>query len=148
MHTQRSGPLVIVGAAIVADGRVLGCERAEPPETAGRWEFPGGKVEPGEDEIDALVRECEEELGVLIAVGERIGTDVPLAHGWAVLRVWLATLVSGVPQALEHRSVRWLGVDELESVPWLPADTPIVAELVKVLPPHPTSRPGSAAVGP
>jgi 8-oxo-dGTP diphosphatase len=133
VHTHRSGPLVIVGAAIVADGRVLGCERAEPPETAGRWEFPGGKVEPGEDQLDALVRECEEELGVQIAVGERIGTDVPLAHGWAVLRVWLATLVTGDPQPLEHRSVRWLGADELDSVPWLPADTPIVAELGKIL---------------
>lgn len=137
MHTQRSGPLVIVGAAIIADGRVLGCERADPPETAGRWEFPGGKVEPGEHEIDALIRECEEELGVRIEVGERIGGDVPLAHGWAVLRVWLATLVSGDPQPLEHRSVRWLGLDELDSVPWLPADTPIVAELAKLLPPTP-----------
>jgi 8-oxo-dGTP diphosphatase len=135
VHTQRSGPLIIVGAAIIADGRVLGCERADPPETAGRWEFPGGKVEPGENEIDALIRECEEELGVRIAVGERIGTDVPLSHGWAVLRVWLATLVSGEPQALEHRSVRWLGPDELDSVPWLPADGPIVAEVAKVLPP-------------
>jgi 8-oxo-dGTP diphosphatase len=133
VHPQRSGPLVIVGAAIVSDGRVLGCERAEPPETAGRWEFPGGKVEPGEDELDALVRECEEELGVQIAVGERIGADVPLAHGWAVLRVWFATLVAGEPQALEHRTVRWLSVPELDSVPWLPADTPIVAELAKIL---------------
>ncbi|MBX6748559.1 MAG: (deoxy)nucleoside triphosphate pyrophosphohydrolase [Micromonosporaceae bacterium] len=124
---------MIVGAAIVSDGRVLGCERADPPETAGRWEFPGGKVEPGEDELDALVRECEEELGVRIAVGERIGGDVPLAHGWAVLRVWLATLVAGDPQPLEHRSVRWLAVDELNSVPWLPADTPIVAELATIL---------------
>jgi 8-oxo-dGTP diphosphatase len=133
VHTERTGPLIIVGAAIVSDGRVLGCERADPPETAGRWEFPGGKVEPGEDEIDALIRECEEELGVRIAVGERIGGDVPLAHGWALLRVWLATLVAGEPQPLEHRSVRWLGVDELDSVPWLPADTPIVAELATLL---------------
>jgi 8-oxo-dGTP diphosphatase len=134
VHTQRSGPLVIVGAAIVADGRVLGCERAEPPETAGRWEFPGGKVEPGEDELDALVRECEEELGVTVDIGERLGGDVPLAHGWAVLRVWLATLVDGIPQPLEHRSLRWLGADELDSVPWLPADAPLVAELAKILP--------------
>lgn len=138
MHTHRSGPLIIVGAAIVSDGRVLGCERADPPETAGRWEFPGGKVEPGEDEIDALVRECEEELGVRIAVGERIGGDVPLAHGWALLRVWLATLVAGEPQPLEHRSVRWLAVDELDSVPWLPADKPIVTELAAILRRNPT----------
>ena len=90
VHTERSTPLIIVGAAILVDGRVLGCERAEPPEVAGRWEFPGGKVEPGESDVDALIRECEEELAVVIAVGDRIGTDVPLAHGRAVLRVWLA----------------------------------------------------------
>jgi 8-oxo-dGTP diphosphatase len=134
VHPERSTPLIIVGAAIVAGGRVLGCERAEPPDVAGKWEFPGGKVEPGENQLDALVRECEEELGVKIAVGERIGVDVPLAHGWALLRVWLATLVSGEPQPLEHASLRWLAVDELDTVPWLPADAPIVAALAKVLP--------------
>jgi 8-oxo-dGTP diphosphatase len=82
--------LIIVGAAIVADGRVLGCERAAPPEVAGRWEFPGGKVEPGESDVAALIRECEEELGVTIAVGDRNGSDVPLAHGRALLQVWIA----------------------------------------------------------
>ena len=134
VHTERATPLIIVGAAIVVDGKVLGCERAEPPEVAGRWEFPGGKVEPGESDIDALVRECDEELGVGIDVGERIGGDVPLAHGRAVLRVWLATLVRGEPQNLEHASLRWFFPDELDSVVWLPADAPIVAELARVLP--------------
>jgi 8-oxo-dGTP diphosphatase len=100
---------------------------------AGRWEFPGGKVEPGESDLDALVRECEEELGIRIAVTGRVGEDVPLAHGWALLRVWLAEIVSGQPQPLEHRSLRWLGPDELDSVSWLPADAPIVAEVGKVL---------------
>jgi 8-oxo-dGTP diphosphatase len=131
---ERSSPLIIVGAAIVADGRVLACERAEPSDVAGKWEFPGGKVEPGENELEALVRECEEELGIKIAVGERIGVDVPMAHGWALLRVWLATILSGEPQPLEHASLRWLAADELDSVPWLPADAPIVDALAKVLP--------------
>jgi 8-oxo-dGTP diphosphatase len=100
---------------------------------AGRWEFPGGKVEPGEDELEALVRECQEELGVVIRVLDRVGEDVPLAHGWALLRVWLAEIESGEPQALEHSALTWLGPDELDSVPWLPADAPIVAEVAKVL---------------
>jgi 8-oxo-dGTP diphosphatase len=134
VHTERVAPLIIVGAAIVADGLVLGCERARPPEVAGRWEFPGGKVEPGEDEVDALVRECEEELGVVIAVGERVGGDIPLAHGGALLRVWLAKLVSGEPSPLEHASLRWFAADDLDSVPWLPADAPIVNELARLLP--------------
>jgi 8-oxo-dGTP diphosphatase len=134
VHTERATPLIIVGAAIVANGLVLGCERAHPPEAAGRWEFPGGKVEPGEDEVDALVRECEEELGVVIAVGDRVGGDIPLAHGGALLRVWLARLVNGVPRPLEHASLRWFAARDLDSVPWLPADAPIVGELARLLP--------------
>jgi len=133
VHAERTTPLIIVGAAIVADGRLLACQRSEPPEVAGRWEFPGGKVEPGEDELEALVRECQEELGVVIRVLDRVGEDVPLAHGWALLRVWLAEIATGEPQAIEHSALTWLGPDELDSVPWLPADAPIVAEVAKVL---------------
>ena len=127
-------PRIIVGAAIISTGRVLACERAEPPEMAGRWEFPGGKVEPGEDEIAALIRECEEELGVLIDVGERVGDDVPISGGSALLRVYAARLINGhQPQPIEHSALRWLAVDELHDVPWLPADAPIVAALSPLL---------------
>jgi 8-oxo-dGTP diphosphatase len=113
---------------------VLACERSAPPEVAGRWEFPGGKVEPGETDEAALARECAEELGVRVEVGARVGPDVPLAHGRAVLRVFRVTLLDGdVPRALEHTDMRWLGAGELDSVPWLPADKPIVAELPALL---------------
>ena len=113
---------------------MLACERSAPPEVAGRWEFPGGKVEPGESDEAALARECAEELGVRVEVGARVGPDVPLAHGRAVLRVFAATLLDGDrPRALEHASMRWLDVDELDSVPWLPADRPIVARLPTLL---------------
>jgi 8-oxo-dGTP diphosphatase len=126
---------VIVAAVIVVDGRVLAAERSAPPEAAGRWEFPGGKVEPGETEAHGLARECLEELGVQVAVRHRIGPDVPLAHGRAVLRVYAVELLNGdMPTALEHRAMRWLAADELDSVPWLPADKPIVAELRALLP--------------
>jgi 8-oxo-dGTP diphosphatase len=125
---------VIVAAAIITDGRVLACERSAPPEVAGRWEFPGGKVEPGESDEQALARECVEELGVRVEVGDRIGPDVSLAHGRAVLRVFAVTLIDGdQPRALEHAAMRWLSADELHSVPWLPADKPIVAELPPLL---------------
>lgn len=134
-HVRASpSPKVIVAAVIVTDGRVLACERSAPPEAAGRWEFPGGKVEPGESDAAALARECAEELGVRVEVGERVGPDVPLAHGRAVLRVYEARLLGGdVPRALEHRAMRWLAAGELDSVPWLPADRPIVAELPALL---------------
>jgi 8-oxo-dGTP diphosphatase len=125
---------VIVGAAIITDGRVLACERSAPPEVAGRWEFPGGKVEPGETDEQALARECIEELGVRVRVGARIGPDVPLAHGRAVLRVFAARLLDGdQPRALEHTAMRWLAADELDTVRWLPADKPIVAALPPLL---------------
>jgi 8-oxo-dGTP diphosphatase len=131
---QRRSPRVIVAAVIITDGRVLACERSAPPEVAGRWEFPGGKVEPGETDPQALARECAEELGVRVEVGDRVGPDVPLAHGRAVLRVFAVRLLDGdTPQALEHTSMRWLAADELDSVPWLPADQPIVAELPGLL---------------
>jgi 8-oxo-dGTP diphosphatase len=125
---------VIVAAVIITEGRVLACERSAPPEVAGRWEFPGGKVEAGETDEQALARECAEELGVRVAVGARIGPDVPLAHGRAVLRVYAARLLDGDrPQALEHTSMRWLSADELDTVHWLPADKPIEAELPGLL---------------
>jgi 8-oxo-dGTP diphosphatase len=128
-------PQLIVGAAIVLDGRVLACERSEPPEMAGRWEFPGGKVEPGEGDVEAVVRECEEELGVAVEVGEQIGPDVSVAAGRWTLRVYLARLVDDVqPRPLEHSALRWLAAEELDDVPWLPADAPIAAALAPLLP--------------
>ena len=125
---------VIVAAVIITDRRVLACERSAPPEVAGRWEFPGGKVEPGETDEQALARECAEELGVRVEVGARVGPDVSLAHGRAVLRVFAVRLLEGdQPKALEHTSMRWLSADELDTVHWLPADKPIVAVLPELL---------------
>ncbi|WP_436526449.1 (deoxy)nucleoside triphosphate pyrophosphohydrolase [Actinoplanes sp. HUAS TT8] len=126
-------PRVIVAAVIIAGGRVLACQRSAPPEAAGKWEFPGGKVEPGETDQQALARECVEELGITVEVGPRVGPDVPLAHGRAVLRVYAVEVLDGEPEALEHKALRWLAVDQLDSVPWLPADVPIVAELPPLL---------------
>jgi 8-oxo-dGTP diphosphatase len=125
--------VVVVGAAIIADGRLLAAQRAEPAELAGGWEFPGGKVDPGEADEDALVRECREELGVEIKLRERIGGDWPLTPS-AVLRVWIAELVEGTPRPLEHLALRWLAADELYDVPWLTADLPIVDAIRSHLP--------------
>ncbi|MGC5049912.1 (deoxy)nucleoside triphosphate pyrophosphohydrolase [Micromonospora sp. DT48] len=133
-HAVRRDLKVIVGAAIIDDGRVLACARAAPPEVAGRWEFPGGKVEPGESETAALARECVEELAVRVEIGERVGRDVRMAHGRSVLKVYAARLLHGdQPQALEHSALRWLSAAELDTVTWLPADAPIVAALRPLL---------------
>ncbi|RBQ18576.1 DNA mismatch repair protein MutT [Spongiactinospora rosea] len=123
---------IVVGAAIVAGGRLLAAQRAEPPALYGGWEFPGGKVNPGESEVAALIRECDEELGVLIKVGARVGGDWALADGY-LLRVWLAEVVAGVPEPKEHLELRWLARSDLYTVPWLPADLPIVHAVEKLL---------------
>jgi 8-oxo-dGTP diphosphatase len=120
---------LVVAVALVDDARrVLACRRTEPPAFAGLWEFPGGKVEDGEDELAALVRECREELDVEIEVGPLLG-EVPLASpGWT-LRVWFGRVCEGQPRAVEHGALRWLSAAELDEVEWLPADAPLVAAL-------------------
>jgi 8-oxo-dGTP diphosphatase len=122
---------VVVGAVLRdADGRVLAARRERP---AG-WELPGGKVEPGETEPAALVRELREELGVTVEVGDRVGPDVPIGPDF-LLRAWTVALTDGEPAALEHAELRWLALDELDTVPWLPADRPIVTALTGTVPP-------------
>lgn len=123
---------IVVGAAIVHDGRLLAARRSAPATLAGGWELPGGKVEPGESEADALVRECQEELGVTVLLGDRVPGEWVLRDD-LVLRVYLASLLDGEPRPLEdHDEVRWLGGDELFSVAWLPADVPAVTAVLRV----------------
>lgn len=117
--------VVVVAAAIVRDGRVLAGRRRSGP-FAGRYEFPGGKVEPGEDEVAALVRECREELGIRVAVGERVGADTPIAAG--VLRLYAAT-TDDHPAALDHDDLRWCAAAEVDDLPWIAADRPLVREV-------------------
>lgn len=117
---------VVVGAVLRDDGgRVLAARRERPPG----WELPGGKVEPGETEPAALVRELREELGITVEVGHRVGPDVPIAPD-LLLHAWTAVLTGGEPAALEHAELRWLAEHELDSVPWLPADRPIITALL------------------
>jgi 8-oxo-dGTP diphosphatase len=117
---------LVVGAAIVVSGRVLAARRSAPADLAGRWEFPGGKVESGEDIQAAIVRECREELGVAIEPVREIGTAV----GAIELRLWLANLISGEPIALEdHDELRWLGSGALDNVEWLPIDRDLLASV-------------------
>ena len=122
----------VVGAALIRDGRVLASRRTEPPRLAGLWEFPGGKVEDGESDEQALVRELREELGVEAAIGERLGGDLPIGET-AVLRVYVCRIVAGEPALVDHDEHRWLSADELDDVPWIPVDLPLVGELRRLL---------------
>src|SRR4051812_39513861 len=100
----------VVAAALVQDGRLLAAQRSTPAALAGLWEFPGGKVEPGEDDVVALIRECREELGVEIRPGERLG-EVAVPVG--TLRVYRARIVAGRAEPREHAALRWLPASEL-----------------------------------
>lgn len=126
--------MLVVGAAVVHRGRVLAARRTRPEETAGGWEFPGGKVDPGEAVADAVVREVGEELGCVVRVTRDLAGEVPIGDRYT-LRVALAELVDGepVPREQEHDAVRWLGPEELDDVAWLPADRPFLAELRELL---------------
>ena len=114
------------------DDRVLAARRTAPPALAGGWEFPGGKVERGESEVDAVRREIAEELACDVAVGHRLDGEVALGAGM-VLRVRTAEIVTGEPVPSEHDRLRWLGPDELDDVAWLDADRPFLAEVAALL---------------
>jgi 8-oxo-dGTP diphosphatase len=123
----------VVGAAIIADRAVLAAQRSYPAALAGRWEFPGGRVEPGETEERAIVRECQEELGATILVTGRVGPDLILPSGW-VLRIHAARLVDGQrPDALEHHALRWVNHAELGELDWLDADRAVLPALRALL---------------
>jgi 8-oxo-dGTP diphosphatase len=127
-----AGSRVVVAAVIERDGRFLAARRTEPAALAGRWEFPGGKVEPGETEEDALIRECREELGVEIEVGAAVGPEYLAGGGTLTVRTYRAVLTAGEPEPLEcHDALCWLrpGEPEVRELPWLEGDYVILDAL-------------------
>jgi len=123
--TSPAEPVVVVGAAILSAGRVLAARRVRPASMAGGWEFPGGKVNPGETVEQACVREVREELGCGVEVVGRVPGQQPLNPGF-VLQVLETRLVDGEPLPSEHDAVRWLAPEEIDSVRWLDADRPFL----------------------
>lgn len=112
---------IVVAGALISGAQLLVAQRERPPELAGLWELPGGKVAAGESDAAALARELREELGIDVSVGARIGDDIALSPT-TVLRAYLVTHTGGRLQAIDHRALRWVAAHELDDLPWVPAD--------------------------
>jgi len=126
--------LRVVCGAIIQDKRVLVALRGPGRALAGLWELPGGKVEAGEADADALARELREELGVEVRVGQLIG--VSEYEGGArplVLAAYACTLSCGTPEALEHQALEWVCAEDLNRRPWAPADVPLLHGVQQLL---------------
>jgi 8-oxo-dGTP diphosphatase len=123
---------IVVAGALISDSLPLVAQRARPPELAGLWELPGGKVAAGESDAAALARELHEELGVDVIVGARIGADVALSDTMT-LRAYRVTQTGGDLHPNDHRALRWVGAGDLDDLPWVPADRAWIGELTLLL---------------
>ena len=123
----------VVAALIWEDNRFLACQRPAHKARGLLWEFVGGKVEPGETKEQALIRECQEELAVTVAV-QNVFMEVD--HIYPDLTVHLtlfnASIAEGIPQKIEHNDLRWITVEEIEQYPFCPADEEILRRLKEV----------------
>jgi len=129
--------LLVAAAALVdVDGRVLICQRPQGKALAGLWEFPGGKVEPGETPEACLIRELEEELGIAVA-SACLAPFVFASHDYEsfhlLMPLYLCRRWSGVITAREHEALAWVKPDRLGDYPMPPADAPLVAWLRDLL---------------
>lgn len=123
--------MIDVAAGLILDksGRLLACRRPEGKHLEGKWEFPGGKVEPGESPATALIRELEEELAIRVETGKAL-TPVVWDYGRGPIKLhpFVCRIVSGDPHPHEHSEIRWCGREELQALEWAEADVPILAE--------------------
>lgn len=118
----------VVAAIILKDGKILATQRGYG-NYAGTWEFPGGKVEPGEDPETALEREIHEELDAVVEVGPLLITvDYEYPEFFMTMHCYVCKLASDM-KLLEHSDARWLSRESLDSVDWLPSDIEVVAAI-------------------
>lgn len=140
--TQPKAAQLVVGAVVVDDlhqpTRFLAAQRAYPAQLRGQWEFPGGKVEPGEAPQAALVRELREELDIVVKIGVEVMSDTPLS-AWPLkpgleMRVWLvSTDRPEISPGTSHMQVKWVTPVQALDLNWLAPDLPIVRQIIKLM---------------
>ncbi|WP_304508600.1 (deoxy)nucleoside triphosphate pyrophosphohydrolase [Anaerotignum sp.] len=122
----------VVAALICQEDRFLICQRPAHKKRGLLWEFVGGKREDGESKEEALIRECQEELGIQINVGE---VFMEVTHGYPditiALTLFWSTISQGIPQLLEHEDLRWIKVEEIPKFAFCPADEEILCRLAE-----------------
>lgn len=124
----------VVGAVIYNEQKQILCAlRAPEMSNGGLWEFPGGKIEEGEQPEESLVREIQEELGCTIAVGDQVA-DIHHEYEKVIVNLltYKAYIVEGQPYPFEHAQLKWVPLQELSSLNWAPADIPTVERLNKI----------------
>ncbi|MDI9496978.1 MAG: (deoxy)nucleoside triphosphate pyrophosphohydrolase [Bacillota bacterium] len=124
--------LDVVAALIRRGERFFVCQRPASKNLPLHWEFPGGKVEPGETHAQALARECREELAIEVEVGE---LEIQIHHEYPdrsiALSLYRTRITAGEPQRLEHAALAWVRIEEMASLPFCPADLVILEHLQK-----------------
>lgn len=133
--TSDTSPVAVTAGAIIRDGHLLAARRRTGARRGGKWELPGGKVEPGEGPEQCLARELREELGVEVAVGAALAQVI---HAYPDIRIQLTVyrceLLDGEPQALEHAELSWLAPAQVKALDWSGADAAVIKEVLKNLP--------------
>lgn len=123
----------VVAALIWDNDKFMICQRPANKARGLLWEFVGGKVDPGETKEQALIRECQEELGITLSVGDMF---MDVVHEYPDITVHLtlfnATIVEGIPQKLEHNDIEWITVSEIDNYDFCPADTEILERIKSV----------------
>jgi 8-oxo-dGTP diphosphatase len=136
VESAKQTPVIVAAAVLIERGRVLLTQRKKGTHLAGAWEFPGGKVEPGEDPRDALVRELREEVGIEVDVGDPVEVTFHAYAEKSVLLLFFAVTRregSPDPQPIDVAAVQFAMADALDDALFPPADVPVLAKVRKLL---------------
>ena len=122
----------VVAGAIVEQSKLLVAQRNENTASSLLWEVPGGKVEAGESDQQALIRELREELEIDVRVHEFLASSTVVVDERQIeMLVYRCSIQYGQPQAIEHKQIRWMTADQLSTLSWAPADIPILPQLLE-----------------